>query len=79
MESDILRNKLFLICFCSDVSHLDVSKGIKVNAINSEIDNEKTMVIAISLNIIPAIPGTNKIGIKTANVVNVEAIIAFET
>ena len=79
MESDVLRNKMFLICFCSDVSHLEVSNGIKVNATSSEIDNEKTMVIAISLNIIPAMPGTNRIGINTAKVVNVDAIIALET
>ena len=60
-------------------SQRDASSGINVNATINDVDSENTIVIAISLNITPAIPGTNRIGTKTARVVRVDATIAVDT
>ena len=52
---------------------------IKVNETNKEAKRERVTVIAKSLNIVPTTPSTNTIGINTATVVKVDAVIAIPT
>ncbi len=53
--------------------------GTKVNAISKELKSAITIDNAKSLKIVAANPPVNTIGIKTATVVNVEAVIAIDT
>ena len=52
---------------------------MKLNATMSETASAKQIVIAMSLNMTPAMPGTKRIGTKTEIVVSVEAVTATDT
>src|SRR5699024_12794779 len=53
-------------------SNLELIIGIKDRSTSEEIKRAKEMVSAKSQNRKPAMPGTNKMGIKTTSVVRVE-------
>ena len=63
----------------SIVKILDDNIGIKVKDTNSEAVKDKVTVKAKSLNTVPIIPSINTIGINTAIVVKVDAVIAMPT
>ena len=51
--------------FSFNFKSLDAIKGTNVRATTSDTPREKQIVITISLNIAPAIPGTKRTGTKT--------------